>query len=575
MPGNALQSTRKGTRIYRGDLLISSQNDLGPAKAIADGPNNTIVLEYFDSPAQEPTRRHREAVPRMALERYPLSTETRVFWPTPQGWRSGRVLYTTLQREICIRGYEWEGFVPEAELYIRWHRPLTDPVGFAAAGLLESPLLADRRRPFLQGILAQRAAARGMGSLLSSSIELHEHQIEIARRVLGDPLLHTHVVVANLARGPDGRWTALDGRALYAHAKTAGYLYQAVLRQELTVRLGVEWHPVTNGTADLVGIPRPLLELFSKRRRQILQRLAERGEHSAKAARAAALDTRHAKAKAKQASVAQQTLRDRWAAEAAQHGFDVGELRHVLGRVRQRPVPVKAERLLTELAGPTGLTAHASTFTRRVIQAICDRLPAGAHVAAIEALADRLLAAKELVCELAWRPGRTGGEGDVIRRNDGRIVPALAGQRRFSTHELLAVEAKVIAGALRRQGEGRAVVPAATVTAALAATPELSVEQVAMVWALTTSGDGVQTVHAKAGAGKTFALATARQAWQTAGYRVLGAALSAQAARVLADGTGIQATTLARLLFQLDQPGWSRLVEQASTPAVVRDLAGG
>jgi conjugative relaxase-like TrwC/TraI family protein len=31
----------------------------------------------------------------------------------------------------------------------------------------------------------------------------------------GDPLLHTHVVVANATRGPDGRWTALDGRELY------------------------------------------------------------------------------------------------------------------------------------------------------------------------------------------------------------------------------------------------------------------------------------------------------------------------------------------------------------------------
>lgn len=37
----------------------------------------------------------------------------------------------------------------------------------------------------------------------------------------GDPLLHTHVVIANGTRGPDGRWTALDGRALYRHAKWA------------------------------------------------------------------------------------------------------------------------------------------------------------------------------------------------------------------------------------------------------------------------------------------------------------------------------------------------------------------
>ena len=52
----------------------------------------------------------------------------------------------------------------------------------------------------------------------------------------GDPLLHTHVVVANATQAADGRWTALDGRELYRHAKTAGYLYQAALRAELSRR---------------------------------------------------------------------------------------------------------------------------------------------------------------------------------------------------------------------------------------------------------------------------------------------------------------------------------------------------
>ena len=55
----------------------------------------------------------------------------------------------------------------------------------------------------------------------------------------GDPLLHTHVVVANRTLGVDGRWTALDARPLYRHAKTAGYLYQARLRHEVTERLGL------------------------------------------------------------------------------------------------------------------------------------------------------------------------------------------------------------------------------------------------------------------------------------------------------------------------------------------------
>ena len=39
----------------------------------------------------------------------------------------------------------------------------------------------------------------------------------------GDPHLHTHVVIANLAHAPsDDRWTALDGRPLYSWCRRSG-----------------------------------------------------------------------------------------------------------------------------------------------------------------------------------------------------------------------------------------------------------------------------------------------------------------------------------------------------------------
>ena len=70
-----------------------------------------------------------------------------------------------------------------------------------------------------------------------------------------DPQLHTHVVAANLARGPDGRFTALHGAPLYRAAKTAGYLYQAHLRAAVSDRLGLEWGEVRKGAAELAGCP--------------------------------------------------------------------------------------------------------------------------------------------------------------------------------------------------------------------------------------------------------------------------------------------------------------------------------
>src|SRR5688500_19181201 len=76
----------------------------------------------------------------------------------------------------------------------------------------------------------------------------------------GDPQLHTHVLVANLTLGADWRWSTLDARRIYAHAKTAGYLYEAQLRSIVTRELGVEWTTVHNGIAEIGGVPTPVLQ---------------------------------------------------------------------------------------------------------------------------------------------------------------------------------------------------------------------------------------------------------------------------------------------------------------------------
>src|SRR3954453_8184121 len=113
----------------------------------------------------------------------------------------------------------------------------------------------------------------------------------------GDPQLHTHVLVANLGRGPDGRWSALDGRRLYAHARTASFIYQAVLRAELTRAVGVEWTPVRGGIGEVIGVPHGGRKAFSRRRADIEAALDSRGHSSPRAAEAAALATRRSKDK--------------------------------------------------------------------------------------------------------------------------------------------------------------------------------------------------------------------------------------------------------------------------------------
>ena len=74
-----------------------------------------------------------------------------------------------------------------------------------------------------------------------------------------------------------------------------------------------------------------------------------------------------------------------------------------------------------------------------------------------------------------------------------------------------------------------------------------------MVRAICSSGDGVEIVEGVAGAGKTFALAAARQAWEASGHRVIGCSLAARAAKQLQDDAGIPASTIDRLLAGIDR----------------------
>jgi conjugative relaxase-like TrwC/TraI family protein len=369
----------------------------------------------------------------------------------------------------------------------------------------------------------------------------------------GDPHLHTHVLIPNLVFSPqDQRWSALDARPLYGWAKTVGYLYEAQLRAELTRRLGVEWTPVRRGIADIQGIPKKTLRAFSRRRVEIEAHMAERGETTARAAQVATYATR----KPKDRSIEAEGLLPEWRERARSLGLDDEALAGLVGRsvaIRApEPGTSAAEELFAALAAPDGLTAQVSTFGRKeVLQAICDRLPAGTDIGQVVTLAKAFVASDHVVPigvpERLWT-------SDVLRRLDGTVVPAHLDLLRWTTPEMLATENRLIEAALSRTDDWVGIAGSDRVDAALAARPTLSDEQTTMVERLTGSGAGVEVVVGVAGSGKTFALGAARDAWANSGYRVIGAALSARAAAELQDGSGIPSTTLARLLADLERP---------------------
>ena len=93
-----------------------------------------------------------------------------------------------------------------------------------------------------------------------------------------DPQVHTHAVISAKVQTVDGRWYALDARYLKRQQRMLGGLYQSLLRSELTHRFGVGWGEIVNGQAEIAGVPRDLLQVFSKRSTEIDEALTDKVE---------------------------------------------------------------------------------------------------------------------------------------------------------------------------------------------------------------------------------------------------------------------------------------------------------
>jgi conjugative relaxase-like TrwC/TraI family protein len=363
----------------------------------------------------------------------------------------------------------------------------------------------------------------------------------------GDPVLHTHVVAGNLTQGADGRWTALDARHLYRHAKTAGFLYQAELRREITERLGLEWGTVERGTADIEGVPRGVIEHFSQRRAEILRHMAEHDGRSAKSAQVAALETRRSKEE-----IDSYRMREQWRARATEHGLDAHTLTRIT-RPRERDVPSVAS------ASSEALTRDAGVFGRaELLQVLAEAQPRGASIPDLEHLAEATLAS-----------------GEVVALPDGP-APAGLSERRYTTWEMLGIEQDLVDYATEAVGTLRGTAPELTVRSALR-NRALSTEQESVVAQLCTRGDGVAVLRSPAGTGKTFVLDAARQAWQSSRREVMGCSLSARAALELHDQTAIPTSTIAQLTNRLDHgarlPDGAVLVVDEAGMVGTRELA--
>jgi conjugative relaxase-like TrwC/TraI family protein len=370
-----------------------------------------------------------------------------------------------------------------------------------------------------------RVRERGSGFVAAA----YQHRTSRAQ----DPHLHTHVIVANIARGSDGVRRALDGGPILKHYRlAAGYLYQSQLRFELTRSLGVEWREPVAGMAEIAGVPEAALRAFSQRRAQVLDYLERQGTSGFYAAKVAALETRDRKE-----AIDLPRLRQEWQARAAEYGLSRRRLKRLAGRTVVRELDEReVAETAARLAGPEGLTRTRSTFTGTdAVMAWAQAHAQGAPAEQVLSLVERFLGLEDVALVAAATVGR----------------PAV-----FSTAELLRHERAALQIAHHGRRDRTPTVSAAIVEQVAAERgPMLSAEQIAMVHAAAARAERVVCVVGHAGSGKTTALAALADAYQREGYTAIGAAPSGLAAANLAAETGIPSGTLHRLLVEARQHG--------------------
>jgi conjugative relaxase-like TrwC/TraI family protein len=219
-----------------------------------------------------------------------------------------------------------------------------------------------------------------------------------------DPHLHTHVVMANLAHGEDGRWSALDQRGIWAHRAAIGAVYDAHLRFELTVRLGVQWTQTPFTSAEISGLSPIVLGEFSSRAADIARHQFEHNVHSPRGRRVAWAATRPAKV----GGMPFEEIVPQWQQRAAAVLATPHELTSVLGHRR----PERATLSEHQFAGVLSVAPDGGARRRDVVAAFAQSARHGAPVATVQQLTDTW----------APEPASVVGVAETVRRRD-TVVP--------------------------------------------------------------------------------------------------------------------------------------------------------
>ncbi|MFJ1900407.1 MobF family relaxase [Streptomyces sp. NPDC088115] len=396
-----------------------------------------------------------------------------------------------------------------------------------------------------------RPARIATGGLLAWSVE-HQSARPMGDGQPGDPHLHLHITIANMALCEDAEWRSIgnSGQDLHRHAAAADAFFKARIRALAHARFGVLRARVERtGAWEVAGIPESVRDLYSRRHGRIVEMAGdESGRQERDRAAAESLRAKHAADAG--------AMRASWRQRAEEAGVDIDAMVAAAapgppdpgaGPAVDRPsgprIPPPSDLAAVVFHPTNGLTANQQTFSRaQLLAAVGNALPYGldtGDVGRLDELVDEVL-------DVAGYAVRAPDYGSTVMTSTAR----------YTTQDILDAEAYVRDQALTRHGEDTAALTPDQAAAAVdvfqvAVGFELSEEQRAAVTRLLTGGHGIDTVVGVAGAGKSTLMEACRIGWDATGTTHAGACLSAVAAQQLTGASGIPARTVASWLQQI------------------------
>ncbi len=175
----------------------------------------------------------------------------------------------------------------------------------------------------------------------------------------GDPQLHMHSVLLNMAERRDGSWGAIDPKQAFKAQVLARKMFAAEFSTNLHRELGLGIKQTRDGFR-IEGVPEEVIKHYSKRKQEIEKRAEALGVSSARGRERIALDTREDKQE-----ISQDLRLARWQSEMEERGFtwEDAQKQCLSNKVTQT---LNRDDVIGSVL--SDFTAHSSTFTERAFK---------------------------------------------------------------------------------------------------------------------------------------------------------------------------------------------------------------